>query len=174
MPYLESFTRRKYSNLIFLFHNLTLAEEVVPAATWGSIVLCPTGVSGCPIESQACIKPRRQRCCTITLSSRVCALAKKSNMALKVLVLLTVAVLPVVFAVLPVDYVGLTGAAKRDVLWSRVNESPHAGKLPNSNPGPLSMANMFNPVFLVKTFNTESDEWDDPNHVKLIHTYGCK
>lgn len=59
-------------------------------------------------------------------------------------------------------------------MWSRVNENLHVGKLPSANPGVLSMANMFNPVFLVKTFTTNSDDWNDANHVKLIHTYGCK
>lgn len=38
-------------------------------------------------------------------------------MAVEVIVLLTVAIYLVVFAALPLGYVGITGA-KRDVLWS--------------------------------------------------------
>lgn len=84
------------------------------------------------------------------------------------------AVLPATFAALPVGYVELSGAAKRDILWNRINGDPHIGKLPTANPGVVAMASMFNPIYLVKAFTTESDEWEDADHIKLMHTYGCK
>jgi hypothetical protein len=72
---------------------------------------------------------------------------------------------------LPQNYTQLSADQKRDILWSNVVETEYAlGKMPKQFPL-VEMIKLFNPRFLVKTFQHQSDELPK-GRIKTIHAFG--
>ena len=73
---------------------------------------------------------------------------------------------------LPVDYMKLTSAEKRDLLWSKVSKAEYSSEeLPTENPGFFESLALLKAKWLEPSFTHESDEMP-VGRKKLIHTYG--
>ena len=73
---------------------------------------------------------------------------------------------------LPVDYQGLSGEAKLDVLWERVCDDLYEGALPEAVPGAWGRRHLFSVGYDRVSFEHASDELP-PERVKLVHRYGA-
>lgn len=91
-------------------------------------------------------------------------------MASRFLVMSLATVIQLVVADLPANYTALSGLAKRGLLLDLVSQSSYLRQLPTAEP--QSLTALFNPNSLVTLFTTQSDEWPNSDHEKLIHTYG--